>query len=287
MALTEEEQDQLSKLGHEEVELPEGKTEAVSDTSEENPGLDQVDPEETGEEQEVDTSTQEEGVSEEQRRTWQSEADKAKAEAEKAREELEAAKQREEYMVRMLSGLQTPQQQPEKKEDKEPELTDYINPGEYDKYDALDPSTQSGQAYHKWQSDLNDYRAERKLKQYEQTQEEKRREEIALRQAQRLAERVPEFRNPITGKPDIAKIESWMSEISNSDDPDMWAKLYNFMNNNKSAPTTDKIGKRASATQSVASQTSSEKEKKPVPKTFQKMANVFGRFEYPEGADFE
>lgn len=297
MALTPEEQETMAKLGHKTVEMPEGEKEVVAGTEPvqkpETPVTTESTPESTPEETVTTPVTTEEKTDEEQRRSWQSEADKAKAETEVARQELENEKLQKEQLVQMLQGINQsqPQTEPEKQEKKEPQLSDFINSESYDTYDAMNPATVSGQAYLKYQRAVSKYDRQIDFKEFEAQQTEKVRNEVAIKQADILAERYPkEFRNPLDGKPNMQKITSFLTGLSDSDDINLWANWYAFTKGDKTTTSASaaQIGKRANEVQPVASQSASEQETKPVSKTFKEMGEIFGEnFEYPVGVEFE
>ncbi len=241
------------------------------------------------------------------RRQEQSESDKLKT-------QVEEANRKNEYMMQMMAGIVNPQNSlntvtgtsmqnnPVKQSDlKEPQLSDFINESDYEPDEANDPRTRSGRAYNKFQSSTRVYDREtlkRELKQEVRDESQQlNQQNSALRQAQALAAKYPEFQNPFTKEPDLTKIQNFIQNLSSSDEENLWVDLYEF---NKSKPgdsgksqlqnsenVLQNIGSKANKVSTVTSRHGAEREEKPIPKNVQNLAKVYGNLEIPEDAEFE
>lgn len=231
-------------------------------------------------------------VDEKQRRSWQSEADKAKRlayekaqEAEAKARELEIERQKNQALMTMLAGMQQlkGEEQPKKaksKTDKEPELWDYIPRDSYDKDDALDPSTASGQAWLKYNRALQRYEAAQAVLQQQALQQEQQAREITLKQAKALAQEFPEFRNVLTGDADLVKIQEWLDGLGRLD----WVTLKRALdgkqqpqaNGNAPLSAEAEISRRANKPSTVASQSAASPAKQRVPDEVAEYQKIFG-----------
>jgi hypothetical protein len=235
---------------------------------------------------------------EKERRSWQASADKAKADYEKATKDIEARqqelaieRQKNEALMNMLAGMQNIRgtvEEPAKpakkaKADKEPELWDFIKAEDYDRDDALDPRTASGQAWSKYQRASNRYEAQRAV--IESREEENRRsqQELTAKQAKQLADTFPEFKNPFTGQPDLQKIEAWLGELGQAD----WVTLKRAMDGVKGKATNGDvkapppnaeadIAKRANKPGNLAGKTGSEPAPRKKNDTIAKLSEIYG-----------
>lgn len=230
-------------------------------------------------------------------RTWQSKADKAAAELQKEREEKARLKADKEALLAVLSrvGTPAPQAAPNEPEKKKPQLWDFIKEDEYDSVDAAHPGTASGQAKEQYDEALSEWRTEQNIRKHEQLQLQKRMQETATKQAAALAAKHPEFRNPLTDQPNMQKIAEFMDELSNSDEPELWADLYEWRKQRKNGkpatkPTPDlnQIGRNANRVSSVTGQAAGETEKKKVSKSVSSYSSIYGsNLEVPVDAELE
>lgn len=262
----------------------------------------EIEASESEQETQDEEETEEVPEPEKKRRTWQSEAEKAKQLARQKEEEaetfaqaLEIEKQKNNYLMQMLAGFQQ-MRQPEQqkvapKQDKEPELWDFIQKDQYDRDDIGDPSTPSGKAYQNWLDARADYRAEKKYQQLEAQRQEQTAREVTFKQAKALADEFPEFKNPFTGQPDIPKIQEWLDGLSKVD----WVTLRRALDGNKKAangqvkalPIDAEIGRRANKPGSVAGQSSATPGSKKVPAEVKQLADIYGNnFVLPKDAAF-
>lgn len=236
---------------------------------------------------------------EKERRTWQAKADKAKADYDKAMKDIEARqqelaveRQKNDALMNMLAGMQNIRgaaEEPAKpakkvKADKEPELWDFIKADEYDRDDALDPRTASGQAWLKFNRASQRYESQRAV--IESREEEVRRsqQELTAKQARQLADTFPEFKNPFTGQPDLQKIEAWLGELGQVE----WVTLKRAMdgikgkasgNGETKAPPPNaeaEIAKRANKPGNLAGKTGGEPAPRKKNDTIAKLSEIYG-----------
>lgn len=289
--LSKEAEETMKKLGHDVNQVEGGdidESEASLDSQTEQPQAPVEEPK--VEESQEDTGLDQEEVDPNDK-TWQSKYDKTTYEKQLLEERLAREEKERQFLYQTLTGM-TAQQQPQQQtqEKKEPVLNDFINTSDYNSLDALDPSTASGQAYQQFQEARMDWKTEQNLVKFQQKQQEERKSQVAMKQAKVLADRYPEFRNALTGQPDMTRISEFMDELSNSDQETLWADLYAFKTGKttNTRPMGDQIGRKANQVQSVSSQSGVQTEQKPLPKSVQQYRESFGdNFEYPEGAEFE
>jgi hypothetical protein len=289
-------EEQLAAIGHTSVETPDGDIVDVNPAPAQEPEEQELETQEVAAQEPVEEPAEE--LTEEQRRTWQSEADKAKHRAEQLEQDMEQMKLQNQQLLGLLQGSQATGtggvQAPQPAESKEPQLSDFIDPSQYVAYDAMDPNTASGQAYSRYQRAINRYDSEQVAMDRERKAAEKKKEEVAMAQAQKLADAHPEFRDPF-GRPNMVAISNFIATFSESNDPDLWVNLYNLKNTNQSpsaAPQSESvaaIGRKANQVSTVSGQASGEPIIKQMSKTEKQYRSVFGDFvDLPEDAgDFE
>lgn len=236
------------------------------------------------------------------RRDLQSKNDKLLSELEENRKTQALLKaQNDALMQVMASGQQpnmmnqTPQASAPQVNDKEPSIYDFIDKSEYIPEDALDPSTPSGQAYHKYQSASREYDFNKRFMQQEERRKQQVQEQAVLSAANDIATAFPEYRNPLTGQPDLQKIQRELSVLGA---PSNWANLLKISkgmvggnNQNTTQGSTgslDKIGKRADEVTSVAKASSSgTNDTKKVPDAVKKLQEQYGsNFQLPGNIDY-
>lgn len=252
-------------------------------------------------ETELSTEVPEEKSAEEEqkRRTWQGEADRAKKEAERLAAEKEAGvaelkleRERNQMLMQMLAGTSAikgrsePPPQKAVATDKEPQLWDFIPKDEYDKDDVADPSTSSGQAYHRWLDARAEWKAEKTYQSRRKAENEAQATELTLKKARQLAETYPEFRNVFTMEPDLARIQAWLDKLGQMD----WVALKQALDGKLqkagepngapviiSPPTSEaEIARRASKPASLTGQSAVSPTPKKLPVVAQELYNLFG-----------
>jgi hypothetical protein len=172
---------------------------------------------------------------ERKRRSFQAEAEKTKAKLAKLEADMEAQTatlnqqlaleaEKNKMLMNMLSGVTALRggEEPKPvngkpKTDKEPELSDFINLEEYDREEALDPRTASGQAWVRYNRALQRYEASQIVREQQQATQEAQAREMTIKQARDFANAYPEFKNPFTGEPDLVKVNNWLEGLSRTD----------------------------------------------------------------------
>jgi len=260
----------------------------------------------TQKESEAGESSEEtaEAEDEKQRRTWQGEADKAKAEAKRIqaeadarRAELEIERQKNQALMNMLAGVnslrgnQAPAEAPKEqvRAKGEPSLWDFIKREEYDKDDVSDPDSLSGRAYQAWQDARAEYKETQRYQARRAQEAEEQARQMTLKQANDFVNAFPEYKNPFTGEPDLARINGWLESLSKTD----WVTLKRALDGQKTngthtpppAPKPESaeaaIGKRANKPDSVASRGSAPPAPKQVPKEVQALIDLYGTVDIP------
>lgn len=303
MALSKEEKEAMAAIGHDVVEMPDGGTEDVAsdekaEESVQTPDESQTQSVETAANEEELGSEEEESVPdsegdesledvEQKRRSWQAEATQRKQESEQLRRQNEQLMQ----TLSQLTGGQGQQSQPEQPSVvKEPQLSDFISPDQYDKFEVGDPMTPSGQAYSKWQRALARHEAKQTIEEDRQAQRQAQQQEVARAQIQQLANDYPEFRDAF-GRPDVGKITQFIESVSNDSDPALYSKLYALKNGKASQPESGpaKVGRRQNRVGSASSVSNQGPEKKKVPKVVQDLGELYGgtTLEIPGDAQFD
>lgn len=255
-------------------------------------------------EAEESSETKDEADEEKQRRSWQSTADKAIAEAQKARAEAEARerelaveRQKNQALMNMLAGINSLRgtsvpaeaaKEPVKAKG-EPSLYDFISKDEYDPDEARLPETPSGIAYQKWQDARAEYKEEQRYQARRAREAEEQERQLTFKKANDLAKAYPEYLNPFTGQPDLAKINEFLSDLSKKD----WVLLKKALlmaetngHATTAVPPIPKesveaaIGKRANKPASVAAQGSAPPAPKEMPEEVKKLMALYGE---PDG----
>lgn len=271
-----DEAEAMRLLGHEDAESPDGTPVTT--------GNDQVEPEkaevttEVEEPQEEVSETPQEQITEEQRRTWQSEADRAKAETERLR--LEKAQY--EAMVKtlmaqnqQLSGVVKPliDKYGAPQEEKTPE-PNFIEDGFYDpnkfatwmeKRDSLRDKKLVGEALAAFKKEQENMRVQTELT--------------------TVAKEFPEYVNPLTGQVDVQKLTSDVQTYTSGKG---LIDIIKEMKGIKSAPmdkAMSAIEKNANKPSSVVSSQETDVAPKKTPSEIKRLMEVFGTVEIPD--DFE
>lgn len=297
MALSKEAEDTMKTLGHDIKNVEGGDVDesaAGSDQQVEASGSDQV-AKESGSDQVVENLGSDQVVKKEEEqpkdeKTWQSWYDQSQLDLKERDTALVKSEAEKEALMKLLGGQQQVQPKVEpKKEDSEPQLSEFIKLDDYYVDDALNPGTASGLAYQKFNRATIVFEQKKALKEYDSDKAEQASNEMAQKQADALCEAYSEFKNPLTGQPDMGKITNFITSLSNSDNVNLWAELYQFTKgkNNKNQPSQVNVGKRADSVSPVGSLPATETEKKPLPEAAKGMA-VFGNdFEIPAGVEIE
>ena len=197
---------------------------------------------------------------EQQRRTFQSERDKAIAAQNVMQAQLEQMSNQNNMLMQTMAGMnannqmQAPEVQAPQV-DKEPDLGDFINVDDYDPSDATDPSTASGKAFSKLNQASARYNARSEFNQLQQKSQAEKAQQGFLKAAKQIAKENPEYRH-FNGEPDLNKIQAYLNTFS---EPENLVKLFGGgkTDETKETPATpnglQKIGLRADQAQSIAS----------------------------------
>lgn len=246
---------------------------------------------------EPETETETTELTEEQRRTWQSEAGKAKAEAAALAEKTRLLEQQNQMLMATMTGLQNLQsQQPQPqmaKPEQEPELFNFIQRDAYEPSEAFDPSTTSGDAYAKYQRAVARWESKQTFAQQQRELEERNAQELTRKQAQDLAAAYPEFRNPINGQPNYQAIQAWMDDLSKRDWVQLKRAIDGVANTNGQSPAPPAssdaaIAKRADKPPAAGASGGGGTEPKKQPKAVEELARIYGNNLYiPPGAVIE
>jgi hypothetical protein len=218
-------------------------------------------PVETPQAAEEPAEKQEEVPEEEQkRRTWQSERDKAVAEKQRLEEQVRLLQQQNAQTVAMMNEFSRniAQPQPIKEEMPEP---DYVDDSGY-----FDPQKHAAWLK-KREAFLESRITEKSVREFQKLQEQQKYEQ----QAYELCKKRPEFLNPLTGKPDYAKIEQAVREKTGG------MTLSQVLGVEERSPdkSFEAIAERASKPSSVVSSQETEKEREPVPEELKDIASLF------------
>ena len=318
----------LTLLGHASAQLPPDADVGSLTSEQPEQGSSLPAPEESGEPQTplatesveeptsepstTEESTEPEPEPKEETLTWeerakrhQSRADRAEHQLKMIQQENEALKSRIQELTGVVQtlqqfmskyGMNAPQvegksQETVEEDSKPPRLEDFIDE-DYDPADAFDLRTKSGKAYHRWLEARERWLVEQAEKRAARKVEEKLKTETQMesvrRRAQRLAEKYPEFRDPLTGEPDYNKIQNWIVQVSQNQGDDEWVLFKEFQDfkAGKFKPsieeeTVKKIEEQASKPSSVSAATQAAPKPRTVPKEYEDLIKVFGRIELP------
>jgi len=229
---------------------------------------------------------------EKKRRTWQSTAAKAQAELDRAKQELELLKQQNQMIMQMFGTVtaqpQMAQQPQAPKEDKEPKLTDFIAREEYNREEALDPETKSGNAHQRYLEARARWAARQEHKSLMAQQQETAARDLTQRQIAALAAEYPEFRDPF-GRPNMVAITAWIEDLSKKDFVTLKKMMDGTNGSAKTAPPQSAeaaIGKRANKPSSVATSPGASKESQNVPPGVAMLQKMYGSGLYiPPGVE--
>ena len=248
----------------------------------EEPKVEQIELD-TSVEQKVSTTQDEDGnitAEEQQRRTWQAEADRAKAEKERIEREYQERLAQAQEQNRNLLNTLTPfmmkyNEQP--KEETEPE-PDFIEDGYFDPKKYADYQKRHDQ----WLLTQAESRSTNRWRQEQQ-------EQTTQVQLQEIAREYPEYVNPLTGEVDTKRLERDLKAYTSKKtlidlvhEVKGKKKEVNPLNN---AASISAIEKNANKPQSVASTVESTPEKKEVPEALKQMTKVFGGYDLPPDFD--
>jgi len=289
-------------LGHSQMETPDGgvvtteepemkEPPQTQETVEETPDTSEQQQLELEAEQEVSSTQKEDGTlteEEQQRRSWQAEADRAKAEKEKLQSELEQQKQATQQLQNVVASfLQkvdgTPaSQSPQQEQPTGPPSADYIVDGYFDQ-----------QKHEEWQRKHDEWLLSQAENRVTKRWSEKTEKEKLTEQLQLVAEEFPEYRNPLTGEIDVARVQR---DLQNYTSKKTVVDLLREAKGKTPAKKTNvdplsteaslaAIEKNANKPQSAATTVESSPEKKVVPKKIIELRNTFGDIDLPEDFD--
>jgi hypothetical protein len=274
----------MAKLGIQNPETPGGETlvETAVSPNEQEPKVEKPNVPDTSEqqklelegEQKVSSTQDEEGnltEEEKQRRTWQAEADMAKAEKKRMEEELQAQKELNKQIQGALTpflmkyGQQPPQgvNQPKEEDIK----ADYIEDGMFDpgKHQVFLEKT-IAKAVREAKTDIT--------QDWEKRQEQK----TAQEQLNEVVKEFPEYVNPLTGQPDIERLQRDLQSYTGGKSMLDLVREYKGKSVAQSAVSNplateasiSAMEKNANRPQSVASTVETTPEKKEVPENLKK-----------------
>jgi len=229
-------------------------------------------------EAEVTEEVSQEEPTEEQRRTWQSDRDKAVAEKEKAEQEVERQKLQVQALQQanqqMMNVIQPFQQKyaPPQQEKKVPPKADFIVDGYFDpaKYDE-------------YQRQRDEYVIDQAGQKASQNYSQQRERETMNEQLSKLAEKYPEYVNPLTGQVDVERVER---DVRKYQGQKSLVDIFDEMRGVKKDPSFEKsveaIEKNASRPSSVTESAEAAETVKPeVPKELKKLIQKGGKDELP------
>jgi hypothetical protein len=231
---------------------------------------------------------------EDRAKSWQSNFSRTQQELQNTTKELEVLKQQNE-LFRAVVMRNQPQQQGQTQhnqpvqhvnrvQEQEPQLTEYVNDPEY--INVSDPN------YQRYMRDVSAFHSKRAANEvitnYQETQKQQTKREVALKRAHRLAAKFPEYKDPFTGEPDLVKIQQDL--FTDNNDPDEWVRYAEFrkgINNQKTATNTpqvsqnsndviEQMNKAASVPNSVVSGTPANNENIEPDDQDKEMTKIFG-----------
>lgn len=204
---------------------------------------------------------QEEKATEEQRRTWQGDADRAKKEAEDAKAETEKIRQiaqMQAQQIQNMANIAKPFTQKYQQEEKEPDIS-FIEDGFFDE-----------NKFKTWLARHDDSVASKASENAVTTLEQKQSEQTLIEQARELCKDHPEFINPISGEPDMDRIISAVQNKTRG----MSLKQVLGYDQKPAGFDVDAIGKHANKPSSVVGSQETTKEPKPISGDAKTLADI-------------
>jgi len=274
---TEEIQETMKTLGHSEFDIPGNANieQHVEQSTEQEPEK-VVEPDTSEETSEVQASAEETQEEEQERRTWQSEYDKLKNKQEEIVQQNQNLQAQNNYLMQMMSAP-AQAKQPEKVE-KEPELRDFIDMNIYNSMDATDPSTLSGQAYIKYTKAIALHNGRIAYQQESEKNQKQQYQNSILDVAEKIAEKRPEFKNPLTGKADLNKISAYMEKFN---DPNNWLELFSQPQQAQTKQLSQ-VGLRSNKPSSVSKAATTSETENQEPEVVSSLKSMYGNnFQVP------
>lgn len=230
-------------------------------------------------ETEVTEEAPQEEPTEEQRRSWQSERDKALAEKTKLAQELEverlkaqALQQANQQMMSVIQPFQQKYQAPAQ-ESTGPPKADFIVDGyfEQDKFDE-------------YQKQRDEWLLEKASQKASQGYSQQRERETMNEQLSKLAEKYPEYVNPLTGQVDIERVERDVRKYQGQKSlVDIFDEMRGVKKDQSFEKSVEAIEKNADRPSSVAESAEAAVKAKPeIPEGIKKLHKTFGNLELPE-----
>ena len=219
---------------------------------------------------------------EQQRRSWQAEADKAKAELEKSQEQMRLLQAQNQQLLGVVTpfmqkygGEQAQAQTPET--NGEPEMDfivdGYFEPEKFKEFQRKERAWLRNQLRQEVSTDFKQQREQETLQQ----------------QLSSLAQEFPEYVNPLTGQVDTERVHrDLQSYTSKKTLVDLIREAKGIKPKAETDPlqqSLSAIEKNADRPQPVTASRETEKEKKTVPKELKKLHDTFGHLELPEDFD--
>lgn len=211
-----------------------------------------------------------------QRRTWQSEAAKAKAESDMLKASLHQMQEVNKQLINVVQPFTQKYQKPVE-EEKEPEV-DYVVDGYFDPQKHADYMKR----YNSW---LTKTISKNVSDNVTQSFSKKQQEDQTRAQLEELVKEFPEYRNPLTGEVDIDRVKGDLTVYTGG------KSIVDLMREAKGTkkPFVDTslevIRKNAERPPSVVGSPQSQAEKKTVPKEMMNLIDTFGGLDIPEGFD--
>jgi hypothetical protein len=219
---------------------------------------------------------------EQQRRSWQAEADKAKAELEKSQEQMRLLQAQNQQLLGVVTpfmqkygGEQPQAQAPETNGEPEPDFIEdgYFDPKKFADYQRKERAWLRSQLRQEVSTDFKQQREQETLQQ----------------QLSSLAQEFPEYVNPLTGQVDTERVHrDLQAYTSKKTVVDLIREAKGIKPKAETDPlqqSLSAIEKNADRPQPVTASRETEKEKKTVPKRLKELHDVYGEIELPEDFD--
>ncbi|MBU2249072.1 MAG: hypothetical protein KKD77_20160 [Gammaproteobacteria bacterium] len=278
----------MQKAGHKKVELPpdaeipeEFEPESTPPVDTSTPATEQ--PQQTGKKPEPKATPKQPSEEELKRRGFQAEAERSKQKAEQLTRENEILRQ----IALQNRALQQQQRPPEPEEPKfkEPRLEDYIK--DYDPDEGISLTDNRYQAYLRDRDNyLVNVATHNATTQTRREIETSQRQATTMARAKRLAEKYPyEFKDPLTGEPDLNRIQAWLTSLP-SDDTDDWVTLREFQDYRsglRAAPEPEPVAVPPSVVE--APPTTEARMEPDIDEDLLKIGKIYGRLSLPPDFD--
>lgn len=204
----------------------------------------------------------------ERAKRWQQTAEQRRVEYEREKARGDALTQALEATRALVQRIGLPEVKPTEPT-KEPKISDFTQGITFDKYDAFDPQTQSGIAYQRYQEAREKWViGEAVAKSRDAIKSETKRESqqtMLQKRARKLADKYPQFKDPLSGEPDYEKIKGWLNQVSEKAGDDEWLTFMEYLDwkgkkNGATVKAETRLDRAANKAGSVASTTPVEDE---------------------------